>query len=192
LDLGRCGGGWDRIKYVCRQLKEIGRPIKCKNTNNEILLESLDNLPINTEEDIENLKKWVNCLEMKKIYFSYPLDLDFSMAQIFPDAYRKLNDGARGPCIPNANDADKDKNEKLALQRMLKAEGDTSCYPYQKCSPELFFWYNYLFLGRGKPVSHINALANIERKRLAYDAPQELKALIDCVKEFLEKDNGAI
>lgn len=47
-----------------------------------------------------------------------------------------------------------------------------------------------VFLSRRKPETHIAALARIEPDELAKDAPAELKALIEHVKEALGLEDG--
>lgn len=46
-------------------------------------------------------------------------------------------------------------------------------------------WYRYLFLGRGKPSTHIRVLSQIPSDQLAQNAPDELKALVQTLQHHL-------
>jgi hypothetical protein len=48
-------------------------------------------------------------------------------------------------------------------------------------------WYRYLFLGRGKPSTHIRVLGSIPPNQLAQKAPEELRALIESIHTALQK-----
>ncbi len=52
------------------------------------------------------------------VFFSWPLDLGMEMLRAFPDAYKKLPKGAKGPQKPD--DADR---EKVAAERVLGSDG---------------------------------------------------------------------
>jgi len=49
---------------------------------------------------------------------------------------------------------------------------------YSSEQVELFPWYTYLFLGRGKPTTHLAALRLIDDATLAKGLPPILKRLI--------------
>lgn len=48
---------------------------------------------------------------------------------------------------------------------------------------KLMIWYNSLFLGRGKPSTHIAALKDIGDTEIIKNAPPELLRLVQRVKE---------
>ena len=47
-------------------------------------------------------------------------------------------------------------------------------------------WYRYLFLGRGKPSTHIRVLGTIPSDQLAQYAPEELRALVQSIHVALQ------
>ncbi|QBS07826.1 hypothetical protein SaO408_2086 [Staphylococcus aureus] len=53
----------------------------------------------------------------------------------------------------------------------------------RKMKKKLMIWYNSLFLGRGKPSTHIAALKDIDENEIIENAPKELLRLIQRVKE---------
>lgn len=46
-------------------------------------------------------------------------------------------------------------------------------------------WYNYFFLTRGKPVTHLEALNNIPDDRLKDNTPDIFKKMGDKIKTLL-------
>jgi hypothetical protein len=64
-----------------------------------------------------------------------------------------------------------------ARRAVLKPEGGTGD-TYTEAQRELFIWYQYLFLGRGKPVTHMQALAALDDNALAAGLPPVLKRLM--------------
>lgn len=103
LDSERYGGGWGRIKYAIEQLLEIGNNLDdiCKSGEIEELsesnLESMHNWSLSTIEDREKIMKWVENLENYGLYYSSPLDLDFSMLKAFKDSYQRTAPPNGGP-----------------------------------------------------------------------------------------------
>jgi len=177
-------GGFGRIKYVLNQLIKLGVD---KNT----LLELSDG-SILSDEDLENMhtwatseedeKSWIGDLENYNVYFSYPLDIDFMMLGKFPTAYKTLSANQRGPSIPTEEGENYTEKVQEAVASVLKKTKkadieaiDISNYP----NHEYYFWYKYLFLGQGKPTSHLNALSQISDGDLETNCPDALKRLID-------------
>ena len=105
------------------------------------------------------------------------MDLDFALLRKFSSAYRKALLTGAGPSIPEAGT--KQYNDKLSeVVKSIFKSGDSGSPAYKISDQEFFFWYRYLFLGRGKPTTHFQAMANISRTTLAEDAPSVLKRLI--------------
>jgi putative ATP-dependent endonuclease of OLD family len=171
LDVGRSGGGWGRIKSICLEL--IANDVKAsllvpdsgRNSRSETesleLITKLDQMPL----DHEALEMWRKKLQEFGVYFCSPLDLDMSMLTAFEEEYQNLGPSQRGPLNIG--------NVALAV---LGDEGDTEAY--DASWDDRFRWYRYLFLGRGKPTTHVRVLANADNHRLARNAPPELRALI--------------
>lgn len=176
-DMGRETGGWARIKYVYQQLLEIGKSIILQDGS---ILESkhIDDMH-KREPDIEEEKQWIEPLKKYNVYFSYPLDFDFMMLKSFPEVYRKLDDGENGPTIPKNIAQDNYKLLKNAYASVLKKNPNDIIEDMSSIEePEIYFWYRYLFLGRGKPVSHLRMVSEIDKQSIIHNCPEVIKEII--------------
>jgi putative ATP-dependent endonuclease of the OLD family len=171
LDLGRAGGGWARIRMTFEQLLTnstdpagvFGNLLHSQGV--EQTLAAIESMPAGTMDTIRPLMQpWLDRLRELGVYFCWPLDLDFSLFQALPDPYMALEVGMRGPS--QAGDS---------KSAVLGAEGSPATYPEDD---EAFRWYRYLFLGRGKPSTHVRVLSSVEPESLATAAPEELAALL--------------
>lgn len=185
LDSERYGGGWGRIKYAIEQLLEIGYSLDdiCKSEEIEKLsksdLKSMHNWSLNTIEDRKKIMKWVKNLENCGVYYSCPLDLDFSMLKAFKESYQRTVPPNGGPQIPNKEDEPEKYDEKMkkCINHTLKEKGGTGD-TFDESEKELMLWYPYLFLNRGKPETHILAMANLDVDSFKANIPDSLKRLI--------------
>ncbi|MEI2429050.1 AAA family ATPase [Lysobacter yananisis] len=175
LDWGRAGGGWGRIKNACQQLVDTG-------IRSQDIFES-DSAPFGARvgisifdallpTDITKMNEWMQWLNLFGIYFCAPLDLDYSMLRAFPDAYRVIEPGRSGPSSQ--------VDPRLAV---LGEMGNVDLY--QSDHADNFRWYRYLFLGRGKPSTHVRVLANLSRQQLSVGAPIELQNLLTTIANRL-------
>ena len=183
LDLGRAHGGAAMIADVVSKLGEIGKDL---SENALVEAGTIDPDEVGAIEDSDLLDEgedndWLKALGEEGVFFSFPLDIDFAMLSAFPDAYHHPNPGGRGP----RGGTDAIRNKKAVT---LKTDGHPALYN-DDYSDE-FRWYPYLFLNRSKPETHIAALARIEDDDLAENAPPQLKALIEHVKEALGLEEG--
>jgi hypothetical protein len=179
LDMGRSHGGANAIRLICGKLEEVGWTLHetVAAQDEHIDPDTLNEL---TDQDIwlnyeEN--SWILALEQLGVYFSDPLDLDFSMLEAFPDSYQHPHSGGTGPRTGAAALA----NQKSAT---LKTNGDATIYGTDY--DDEFRWYPYLFLSKSKPATHISALSRITDGDLGNDVPAPLKSLINRVKEELD------
>jgi hypothetical protein len=170
LDWGRDGGGWGRIKTTCEQLLAVGR------TSTEVfgtelsaadIAMSLAALAARDPRDTNALQQSINALRSFGVFFSTPLDLDYSMLTAFFAAYQRLEPDMRGP---RAGDSRKAVLGDEGLPVLYDASHDAA-----------LLWYRYLFLGRGKPSTHIRVLASLDVETLKAGMPGELRALLDHV-----------
>jgi len=178
LDLGRAHGGAALIADVVAKLGEIENDL---SANALVEDGTIDPDEVDAIEESDLLDEgedhdWLKALRQEEIFFSFPLDIDFAMLSAFPEAYQQPNPGGRGPRGDSA--AIRDKKAVT-----LKTGGDPDLY--DNAYDNKFKWYSYLFLNRSKPETHIAALARIEDEDLAENAPPELKALIEHLKEAL-------
>jgi putative ATP-dependent endonuclease of OLD family len=173
LDAGRAGGGWGRIKMVYQQLLVNGTdPARLFSADS--LQQGIDNALARFDTrplDLADLKVWTDFLRRFGVFFCSPLDLDWTMLNAFPDAYRRLEEGMTGPS--QKGDA------KLAV---LGEEGHPALY--DGALDDQFRWYRYLFLGRGKPSTHVRILGNLYGE-LAGGAPPDLVELVRYVSQQL-------
>jgi hypothetical protein len=178
LDWGRFGGGWGRIKNAVAKLIEYGIPAESIFTQGV----HADGVSVNLAEfdafrcdDYEFMSRWVSYLRQPhfNVYFSSPLDIDYSMLKAFPEQYRVAPDeGSTGPSSRGEpGDA------------VMGDEGNPEFYADELLNLR---WYRYLFLGRGKPSTHIRVLGSIPPEQLAQNAPEELRALIRSIHAALQ------
>lgn len=183
LDLGRAHGGAALIAEIVEKLKEIDNDL---SGNSFVEAGTIDPDDVDDVADSDLLDEggdhdWLQALREEGIFLSFPVDIDFAMLSAFPGAYQHPNPGGRGP----RGGAGPIRDKKIVT---LKTGGDPDLY--DENYNDAFKWYPYLFLNRSKPETHIAALARIEPNELAEDAPAELKALIEHVKEALGLEDG--
>jgi putative ATP-dependent endonuclease of OLD family len=177
LDVGRLGGGWGRIKNACQELLANGVSPQMlfgdasAKSAPEAILASFDNLPLESGP----LWAWVIHLRQFGVFYCWALDLDWSMLRAFPEAYQKLDEGMKGPS--SKGDA------KSARTAVLGDDDKLDVYPAEL--DEIFRWYRYLFLGRGKPTTHVRALGKVSAAELKAKAPDELRLLLKYVEAAL-------
>lgn len=175
LDTERDGGGWGRIKYALKQLLEIGidRDRLLSTTTGVLSDERLNEMHTwELKGSIDKLYTWINRLKEFDIFYSSPLDLDFLMLTHYPDFYKSAIPKGGGPQIPDKEENNEGFIKKLntAIQATLKSENATA-ETYSEEEKELMIWYNYHFLGRGKPTTHIQTLASMADKEIKDNIP---------------------
>jgi len=170
LDWGRQGGGWGRIKSVCAQLLAVGTEPKdlFLNPNPDRPDEDLAAFD-NNIENFGDLTTWANFLRSHNVFFCTPLDLDFSMLRAFPAFYQTQEPGRLGPSQKG--------DPRTAV---LGDEGRHDFYESNELDQALR-WYRYLFLGRGKPSTHVRVLSKQPAKVLEQGIPEELSELLKSV-----------
>ena len=164
LDVGRYQAGWGRIKYVNNQLG-LYQPEKVLPNTFSLSDWNDDKVPVRTHHFFENGTKSVFAeLEMRGVFFSFPMDLDFSMLLAFPDAYGVQQE------VPD------DSTIKAVLG---KSHHDPSQYSYDELN--LFSTYHKLFKLGSKPAAHIEALAQLSDEDLLANMPESFGRLTDAV-----------
>ena len=163
LDVARFAGGWGRIKYANDQLK-IFEPEKILPDNYAIPEWN------SSEYFILEYEHYLDELEKKDIFYSRPMDLDFSMLKAFPNKFKIKN------------------NDTLPSQSLVESVlGESHHNPGQYTEEErkLFSSYRKLFKLGSKPVNHIQALADLTDEELLKNMPESLSRLADAVKTKL-------
>lgn len=177
LDLERNGGGWGRIKYALKQLIKIGidksEILKVKDgILSDRELEKMHTWETTNSDDVKILNSWVNSLKKYNIFYSGPLDLDFLMLKYYPEFYKKAIPKNGGPDIPDQAEQKNDFKEKIktAIHATLKSDKATAM-TYSEEDKQLMIWYNYHFLGRGKPTTHIQVLSSMTNEEIRNNLP---------------------
>lgn len=190
LDTGRNGGGWGRVKYVLQQLIERGAdPKKLLEIEGGGIadLKKMGEWEINNAKELNSIMTWVNFLKKYDVFYSAPLDLDFLMLTHFPEAYKKIVPANGGPRIPDKK-SEKDKfNYKVleGVRSTLKSEKATG-NAYNDEEKELMIWYNYHFLNRGKPSTHILALSELSNRELKTNMPPVFNEMFKRITKLLD------
>lgn len=184
-DFRRGGGGWGRIKYALNQLISIGVDKDKLLALSDGVLSDQDLKEMHTwDEDRTEELAWIESLVEYNLYFSYPYDLDWLMLNAFFDDYKTFIPPNGGPNIPEDDDPKYNKKIKAAVAAVLKKE-ENEINVDDFDDYEKYFWYRYLFLGRGKPLSHNYVLSKMEDDRLRDNSPEVLDELIETVRGLL-------
>lgn len=209
FDNERYGGGWGRIKYAIQQLLEIDieRSDLVTMEDGRILNdEDIARISSNQISDIfsQPLSSWINHLEEFNVFFSAPLDIDFLMLQHYKDYYLGTLSTNEGPVVSYTDENNDKKKIRLtkmdrtndyqligfknriseAIQATLKDKsgpGDS----FTDEEKELMIWYQYFFLGRGKPTTHMQFLSSISDDELKRTLPPVFEKIIKRTEELL-------
>lgn len=184
-DHRRGGGGWGRIKYALKQLVSVG-----KDKNKLLIIKTgvLSDKELEKMhtwgEDKDNEIAWMNRLKEYNVYFSYPYDLDWLMLNEFYEDYKTFVPKKGGPKLPKDDDPEYNDKVRAAIASVLKKEvSDIEIDDFDDY--DKYFWYRYLFLGRGKPLSHNYVLSKLEDGKLRDNSPEILDELIETVRGLL-------
>ena len=163
LDVARFQGGWGRIKYVNDQLTKYNP----KNT----LPEDYGIPSWNSqEEDVRDYDHYLDRLEERDVFFSTPMDLDFSMLVAYPDAY---------PVASSITDE--------ATIKAVLGKSHYNSSQYDSDELDLFSTYHKRFKLSSKPAEHIAALAQLNDSKLLECMPGSLSRLADRLIDKLEE-----
>lgn len=163
LDLARHQGGWGRINYVNNQLLNY-RPNDILTPGNYI---PKWNHSTNLFRERAN---YVDYFESKGIFFSYPLDLDFSMLYSFQDAF----------------EAETETPTESTIKAVLGRSYFNSTQ-YDEDERSLFRAYHKKFKLSSKPASHINALANLSNQDILNNMPESYSRMIDTIVSIIKE-----
>ncbi len=152
LDYGRYGGGMDRIKDISKQLDNV--------------------------EPTDNIQQDLHTLEQSNVFFSYPLDLDMTMLQSFPEAY-------------DASNARLDDRETLKKAVLGKSYNPTAYENSQDGIADIadvvFQSYRYLFKSKSKVVAHYQAIAKIiEQDNIEQKCPESIRRMIEKATQLMK------
>lgn len=168
LDVGRHQGGWGRVSYARDQLEQYEPE---GNLPNHWVRHAWNDplVPVTTHHFFErNLVNLFDELEKRDVFFSWPLDLDFSMLCAFPDAFK-------AEAAPATQ-----KNYVAVL-----GENHFNPDQYDELERSWFGAYHKLFKLSSKPAAHLDALGNLSDRELLDALPPSLHRLADRVIERL-------
>jgi len=155
LDLARHQGGWGRVKYVNDQFAKYSA---------EQQLPHDWNIPKwDSEHNVLDYANYLEALEENGVFFSSPLDLDFSMLKNFQEAYE-------------LEEVDRILPEDSKVKAIL---GDAyhRVSQYTEEDQKLFITYHKRFKLASKPSAHLNALSKITDAELVAGMPPSLDRL---------------
>lgn len=182
FDIDRNGGGYGRIKYAIEQLS------KMDETGSDFIHKGIiEHIPEWTDKTDPNLFildfksgekiNIVHELETCNVYFSSPLDIDYSMICAFPKIFCEKDEayGERGPSEGKEDEEDDDrgKREKALVKSVLKKGNIGKRFKFGTKWERNFIWYRYRFLSnKSKPASHVRMFSKLENKY----TPEQIKA----------------
>lgn len=156
LDVARYQAGWGRIKYVNDQLSA--------HEPDKILPSDYFIPPWNSTEMVRDYSNYLSQLEERDVYFSFPMDLDFSMLRAYPASYDVHNT------------APDDSTIKAVL-----GKSHYNSNQYNSDELNLFNTYHNKFKLGSKPAAHIEALSKLSDRDLLASMPESLERLVDAV-----------
>lgn len=157
LDVARYQAGWGRIKYVNDQLAAY-EPSKVLHADHAIPSWN------DAIYKVRTYGRYATLLEERGVYFSSPMDLDFSMLLAYPNAY----------------DVEKETPDDSTIKAVLgKSHYDSS--QYSEDEQKLFGTYHSRFKLGSKPAAHIDALTKLTDGELITNIPTSLNRLVDAV-----------
>ena len=200
FDIDRNGGGFGRIKYAVDQLLKMDHVASTYLTAGVPPLipswkDKRDPNFFNLKYGDE-LKNIVGELEVCNVYFSSPLDIDYSMICAFPDVFcQKDSDyGEKGPSIGKPDEllGKTDKRQVAVIKAVLKESNNGKQFDFGNDWERNFLWYRYRFLSnKSKPASHVRMFSKLEDKynsdEIKAKLPAELKRFIKRIIELAEQ-----
>ncbi|SDA73426.1 Predicted ATP-dependent endonuclease of the OLD family, contains P-loop ATPase and TOPRIM domains [Pseudomonas sp. NFPP33] len=157
LDVARHQAGWGRIKYVNDQLGKYRLDQKLPK---DYVIPKWDS----TKDMVRDFDNYLEELEERDVYFSYPMDLDFAMLLAYPDAYGVVRETP---------------DDSTIVAVLGKSHHDAS--QYSEDEQKLFGTYHSSFKLGSKPAAHIEALAKLNDEDLLANMPESLERLADAV-----------
>ncbi|MGC0822975.1 AAA family ATPase [Pantoea agglomerans] len=164
LDVARYAAGWGRIKYVNDQFAMF-EPSKVLPADWPIPKWNNSVAPLRSHHFFNNGTYDIFAeLENRAIFFSSPMDLDFSMLLAYPEAYDVVEE---------------EPDESITKAVLGKSYFDATQYSEEE--KKLFVTYHQRFKLGSKPAAHIDALAKLDDDELLAEMPESLSRLADAV-----------
>jgi len=166
LDLARHQGGWGRLNYAIQQL------LKFPTIESDLSPKHLVNFP-KWDGEAEVLtsksgKDWLKFLEDAGVFFSSPLDLDFTMLRRFSKAY--------------GVDADELEDPDDHIVAAVLGNSHANVDQYTEEDRQYFGAYHSRFKLGSKPAAHLGALAQLDSLDFELQMPDVFERLLAQVK----------
>lgn len=203
FDNERYGGGWGRIKYISQHLYDLNTEFQEWFNTQGLDFNEIGARECESMED-KRLINWFYKLEEFNVYFSSPLDIDFLMLQHYKEHYLDMLSSKEGPVVSYADSGGNSKKvkltdlgciDKLQLEVLEKRIEEAKIATLKdKSGPgdsftseekELMIWYQYFFLGRGKPTTHMQFLSSISDDELKRNLPHVFEKMVRRAEELL-------
>lgn len=204
FDIDRNGGGFGRIKYAVEQLVSNNKGTRYLHKK---MLEAIPKWDSEEDpnlywmtfvgsDDEREYASLVEELEKRNVFFSSPLDIDYSMICAFPEIFctPDLAYGERGPMVgdEDASEEDQEARQESLIKAVLKQGNSGIRYDFGEDWERNFLWYRYRFLSnKSKPASHVRMFSKLEATYSSADIisrmPPELRRLIERVIECSEQ-----
>lgn len=203
FDNERYGGGWGRIKYISQHLYKLNTEFQEWFNTQGLDFNEIGARECESMED-KRLINWFYKLEEFNVYFSSPLDIDFLMLQHYKEHYLDMLSSKEGSVVSYADSGGNSKKvkltdldciDKLQLEGLEKRIEEAKIATLKdKSGPgdsftskekELMIWYQYFFLGRGKPTTHMQFLSSISDDELKRNLPHVFEKMVRRAEELL-------
>ncbi|WP_027361567.1 AAA family ATPase [Halodesulfovibrio aestuarii] len=165
FDLSRYQAGWGRIKYAHDQINKNSTEDQFKDFHVPKW-----NVP---EHPVRNFPNYLSNLEDKGVFFSFPLDLDFSMLMNFSSHY----DVDVVDIAPPSPD----------IIKSVLGDSHFNSDQYTEEEKRMFSSYKKLFKLGSKPASHLYALSQLSDQEILDSIPEEFNKMITYVEQRLEE-----
>jgi putative ATP-dependent endonuclease of OLD family len=169
LDAGRHQAGWSRLRYALKQYQAFA-PDAAIPPEHFAAVQSWDSVERPDRHDDGKLV--IDWLETHGVFFSAPLDLDFSMIDAYPVAYGDASAERGHP------------DEPTVVAVLGKNHAPTTQYSEEEL--ELFEPYRATFISGSKPAAHLEALAQLSDDQLLERLPPTYNRLIQSLSARLE------
>ncbi|OQY18794.1 MAG: ATP-dependent endonuclease [Desulfobacteraceae bacterium 4572_35.1] len=160
LDLARNHAGWGRLKVANDYLRKF-------HPGQELP----SDWPIpkwDGEHPCLESQHYFEKLEERHVFFSSPLDLDFSMLKAYPESYKVINE---------------DPDETLIKTVLGNSYHGKEQYTLEE--QQLFKTYKRHFKNGSKPAAHLGALASLSDEEICASLPPELDRLAEKIQTIL-------
>lgn len=170
LDSGRYQGGWGRMKYAAKQLMTY-------SAVSGLTVDVIDMLPA-WDSDVridDGNTSWRAYMEHNNVYFSAPMDLDFSMLRSYSAAY-------------GVSDTTKLRtpSEETLLEVLGKSRTNVEVH-YDAEEQRYFATYEQLFKSGSKPTGHLDALSKLSNAELLASLPPVFERMTSKIQSILEE-----